>query len=158
MNGRICNKEEMELTNVLQTSLGKSLSSVILFGSRARGDGDEDSDWDLLVVANDLPSNPFRRRLLLKQRLPDEWRARVAFLIYTPDEFAHHVSSLLLGVAKDGVVLYDRNGLAARRLDYFRKELRHWGVVRERTCTGEVWRGMPSEVWNGSFAQVATAQ
>ncbi len=27
-----------------------SLENIILFGSRARGDFDEDSDWDVLII------------------------------------------------------------------------------------------------------------
>ena len=34
------------------------LRLVVLFGSRARGDWLEDSDYDILVVADDLPSDP----------------------------------------------------------------------------------------------------
>jgi uncharacterized protein len=34
----------------LQTSFGERLKKVILFGSRARGDADEDSDYDVLVL------------------------------------------------------------------------------------------------------------
>ncbi len=30
---------------------------IVLFGSRARGDGDEDSDYDLLVVKDDVKSH-----------------------------------------------------------------------------------------------------
>ena len=31
---------------------------IVLFGSRARGDGDEDSDYDLLVVKDEVKSRP----------------------------------------------------------------------------------------------------
>ena len=31
------------------------LVAVVLFGSRARGEGSETSDWDLLVIAEGLP-------------------------------------------------------------------------------------------------------
>jgi predicted nucleotidyltransferase len=34
----------------LQASFGERLKKVILFGSRARGDADEDSDYDVLVL------------------------------------------------------------------------------------------------------------
>ena len=146
-------REKTALAQALESALGDALSAGILFGSRARGDGGPNSDWDVLVVADGLPENPFHRRLFLKERLPAEWRGRVALLTYTRLEFVHHVSSLLLSVAEDGVILYDRDELATQRLCYLQKEMRRCGVVRERTPVGEVWRGMPSQVWHRLFAE-----
>ena len=39
----------------LRKKLGSHLKEVILFGSRARGDFSPDSDYDCLVVMDDLP-------------------------------------------------------------------------------------------------------
>ena len=52
---------------------GVSVSSIILFGSRARGDADELSDWDLLVVTKEELSREDRRDLshLLRKKLAD---------------------------------------------------------------------------------------
>lgn len=38
----------------LRARFGQRLREVVLFGSRARGDASEDSDVDVLVVADDL--------------------------------------------------------------------------------------------------------
>ena len=38
------------LKTQLQATFGERLKQVILFGSRARGDADEDSDYDVLVL------------------------------------------------------------------------------------------------------------
>jgi uncharacterized protein len=38
------------LKTQLQAAFGARLKKVILFGSRARGDADEDSDYDVLVL------------------------------------------------------------------------------------------------------------
>ncbi len=42
---------------------GVEVKRIILFGSRARGDYREDSDWDLLIVVRDSPSRDVIRRL-----------------------------------------------------------------------------------------------
>ena len=42
---------------------GVEVKSIILFGSRARGDYREGSDWDLLVVVRGSPSREAIRRL-----------------------------------------------------------------------------------------------
>jgi len=47
----------------LRLGLEEQLVSIILFGSRARGDASSDSDWDLLVIARDLLERAFPRRL-----------------------------------------------------------------------------------------------
>jgi len=42
---------------------GIEVKAVILFGSRARGDYREDSDWDLLIVVGGSPGREAIRRL-----------------------------------------------------------------------------------------------
>ncbi len=42
---------------------GVRVKSIILFGSRARGDYREDSDWDLLVIVSGSPDRRTIRRL-----------------------------------------------------------------------------------------------
>jgi len=41
--------------------------------------------------------------------LPVEWRGQVSLLSRTTSEFESHLSSLMLDIALDGIVLYDRN-------------------------------------------------
>jgi len=42
---------------------GVKVENIILFGSRARGDYREDSDWDLLIVVGGSPDRETIRRL-----------------------------------------------------------------------------------------------
>jgi predicted nucleotidyltransferase len=44
--------------------------AIILFGSRARGDADRFSDYDLLVVADDLPADYWQRLDVLWEDKP----------------------------------------------------------------------------------------
>jgi uncharacterized protein len=37
---------------------GQRLERVVLFGSRARGDADEESDYDVAVFLRDMPDRP----------------------------------------------------------------------------------------------------
>ncbi len=54
--------------------LGIRVEKVILFGSRARGEAREDSDWDILVIVSDRASDKslkmLRRSLYIKLDLP----------------------------------------------------------------------------------------
>lgn len=66
-------------------SLGESLQEIILFGSRARGDENPDSDFDMLVIADGEKDE------LKKQVREAEWvcmerfNALVSSIIYTPE-------------------------------------------------------------------------
>ncbi len=51
----------------LRQGLGERLVAIVLFGSRARGEAREDSDWDLLVIAKALPDDYLDRHFLLKR-------------------------------------------------------------------------------------------
>lgn len=58
---------------------------VILFGSRARGDAWEHSDWDVLLVAPEFRGIPFPERDAPLRRFL-RWH-RVDLFCYTPEEF-----------------------------------------------------------------------
>ncbi|MFQ3632367.1 nucleotidyltransferase domain-containing protein, partial [Roseiflexus sp.] len=42
------------------------MAAVTLFGSRARGEAAPESDWDLLVIAKNLPERVMKHHALLK--------------------------------------------------------------------------------------------
>ncbi len=54
--------------------LGVRVEKIILFGSRARGDHREESDWDILVIVSDNTSSQktkqLRRNLYMKLDIP----------------------------------------------------------------------------------------
>jgi len=80
---------------------------VIAFGSVARGEADEWSDLDLLIVAE--TSRPFFERFKDFVGLYDVW-PRLDLLIYTPDEFAQMLAEerpLIVQALADGVVLHE---------------------------------------------------
>lgn len=129
-----------DVAAALRRVLGDSLLALVVFGSRARGEATGASDWDLLVVARDLPENVFERHLRLKALLPSEWRGKVALLARTPAEIEYRLSSLMLDIALDGVVVYDPEGYAARRLAGLRKLIEKRGLHRERVGKDLIWR------------------
>ena len=71
----------------LREGLGDDLVAVVLFGSRARGEADESSDWDVLIIARSLPRRTLERAFLLKRLLPAEHRGEVSLLAKRPEEF-----------------------------------------------------------------------
>ena len=59
MEKTINNEELMKVVNLLKKDLsdhfGARIERIILYGSYARGDYNEDSDVDIMVLLNDLP-------------------------------------------------------------------------------------------------------
>ena len=81
----------------------RNLSKVVLFGSRARGDNSEESDYDFYVDAPEIRSLfdlgglyiDFEREL---QQDVD--------LVMVPDKYTRIKRSLMENIAQEGVVIY----------------------------------------------------
>jgi uncharacterized protein len=85
------------------------LLTIVLFGSQARGDERPESDHDLLVVIEGLPTDPLaRRRMVYTVLLPilTQLPGTINFVAKTPSEIAANLSPLLLDVCVDGICLY----------------------------------------------------
>jgi predicted nucleotidyltransferase len=81
---------------------------IILFGSRARGEGDEFSDYDVAVIK--ATDQPFLKRL--EEMVPYilDFDRAVEVLVYTPEEFeAMKESGLGWVIHQEGQVLYERS-------------------------------------------------
>jgi len=83
------------------------IQHLILFGSRARGDPEPESDYDLIVVSEDFDGVPF-----LKRPLPcyEEWDYAslsngADILCYTPAEYEQKLRGInvVATAAKEGV-------------------------------------------------------
>ncbi|MDQ6958808.1 MAG: nucleotidyltransferase domain-containing protein [Mariprofundaceae bacterium] len=106
--------DEALLRQMVETIVREvSPETIILFGSRARGDARPDSDVDLLVVETD-PFSPRRSRRKEAARLYMALRKLAIskdILLYSRDEFDHWKHSLnhVVGRAhREGRVLHGR--------------------------------------------------
>lgn len=144
---RVLHETPEHIVDAVRRRLGDQLVAVVLFGSRARGESREDSDWDLLLIAEGLPQGELERMQVLRQAL-SECRG-VTVLLKTPAEFERYLLPLYLDVALDGKILYDPRGYAAARLEAVRRLIQRAGLRRERTEAGDVWRWKrePSRPW-----------
>lgn len=139
-----------EVVEALYQGLGNNLVAIVLFGSRARGEATEVSDWDLLVLAHDLPASPLQRHIQLTTLLPVKWRGQAAILARTPTEFESHLSSLMLDLALDGIVLYDPEGYATQRLAALKQLIANRGLYREQVGRDLIWKWerFPGSNWS----------
>ena len=81
---------------------------AIVFGSYARGDADEHSDLDLIVVTD--TDRTFFDRYKNFGGLYDVWHKGIDLLIYTPEELAQMLSEhrAFIDIAlEEGVVIYE---------------------------------------------------
>jgi predicted nucleotidyltransferase len=99
----------------LLASFGERLVAVVLYGSRARGDFHDESDWDLLLLIEGLPESYF-------------------------DRYQLSLPALYLDIGLDGRVLYERGSYATERLEQIRQIIDRVGLYRERTPAGDMWR------------------
>ena len=102
---------QKELNGIISIIKKINPELIFLFGSRASGSRDEQSDIDLIIVA---PSNerPLERRMALRRMLVEyDRRIGLDLLVYTPDEFnmlAKEPSSFISFAIKSGIKIYDR--------------------------------------------------
>lgn len=82
---------------------------VILFGSQARGEGNRDSDVDLLVVLDEIDDKMDAAvaimGVLREVRVPND------IIVTTPEEIArrgHIINTVLRWALRDGRVMYER--------------------------------------------------
>ena len=89
----------------LERLYGERLVKVILFGSRARGDADPDSDIDVLVVLKGpvSPWEEIERTEYLVADLSLEHAEVLACVFISEKEFNEDRTPLLLNVRREGV-------------------------------------------------------
>jgi predicted nucleotidyltransferase len=96
-----------EIERIISSLILYNPERIILFGSAARGDTDEYSDIDLIVIKN--TDQRFVQRLInVTKYLPED--ATVDVLVYTPDEIEAMVEEgnpFILKALAEGIVLYE---------------------------------------------------
>jgi len=127
MDGR---KVAEEIAVVLHDTLGEHCRAVALFGSWARNRARDDSDIDLLLIADDLADDPFRRAV--QTRAPFARRLEpVSILARTPAEFEVDISPLHLDLAIDAIVLFESDRYLSRLLAVTRQRIKEAGLFRD---------------------------
>ena len=128
------------LVEALKAEFQDELTSVVLFGSFARGDWHGESDIDVLVVCHGLPRGPFERQRAFMRaaarvdHLAAELPAEGALWHWAPilktEAEASHRSPLFLDMTEDARLLYDRADFFAGVLRGLRERMRELGSRR----------------------------
>lgn len=107
----------------------KGVETVILFGSRAKGNHTENSDADLCLIADDLPKDMLGRRY----PAPSGYKFLSVFAFH-PDEFLTMLANanpFILDIVSYGKTVYD-NGFFEKAETSFHEVVKKFGLKRHQ--------------------------
>jgi predicted nucleotidyltransferase len=99
-----------EFVEACKKKLGENLVSIVLFGSRVKGYAKKDSDYDLLIIAKNLPDIKERLNLLEEEenKIWDKYKIKISSLLLEEEEIFSPVNPLLFGVLSGYKVLFGK--------------------------------------------------
>jgi len=134
------NRVLKDVLNKARQLLGDTLASVVLFGSRARGDSHPDSDLDLLIVAQSLPDEAGRRELALDiAEVGFDYGLPVQVILASVEETEGAVNTgapLMFEIHDAHRVFYDKDDFFRNLVNDFAGLLETWQV---RKIKDRVW-------------------
>ncbi len=95
----------IQFKNAIHHIFGERVDKIVLYGSRARGDFSEDSDFDFLVVLNDETLPAAKESNQIADFVYDLWEhtyLRIHCLPMTAQKFYNAKTPLLYWVRKEG--------------------------------------------------------
>jgi len=96
-----------ELREALAAHYGERLSKLVLFGSQARGDAEEDSDIDVLVVLKGEVNQARERRATLESTADICLKHSVVIqrVVVSDTRYASGDDSFMRNITREGLVL-----------------------------------------------------
>lgn len=138
-----------KLVTCYKEYMGDHLISIVLFGSRARGDAKETSDYDLFIIAEELPPKPFKRVLFIRSPLKGQFEEKFCIIAKTPEEVLSDFPPLFLNLGLDGIILFDRNDFFKNLQEKIRSIIRQARLLRKKD-NGDFyweWQSPPKKGW-----------
>ena len=138
-----------KIVNCYKDYLSNHLVSIVLFGSHARGDVKETSDFDLFVIAEELPVKVFQRILFIRKPLKGQFAERICIIAKTPEEVLKNLPSLFLDLGLDGIILFDKDNFFKNLQIKIREIIQQAGLQRKKV-NGEFyweWQTPPLKGW-----------
>jgi predicted nucleotidyltransferase len=135
------------LVQTLLKAFGERLLTVVLFGSRARGEANQTSDFDVLLVIENLPTKTLERLKQVRRALMDI-PERTNAIAKTPEEIDENLTPLLLEVCVDGKCLHGSDYFEPYRQKAL-AALQESGLKRKRVGREWYWQfeRIPKKNW-----------
>ncbi len=95
------------IRTALRSAYGERLERVVLYGSRARGDASEDSDYDVAVFIERIGSNweEFNKLADIELTILEDTGSAVHTMPYPAGIWAHPSAPLMYEIRRDGMDL-----------------------------------------------------
>lgn len=127
-----------DITSALRSTFRDKLLGVAFFGSLARGEAEKWSDIDLFVLLRDMHWNRDRKNVVYLAIDDIRRKYHVDTTVVERDiSEVRDVDRLLIDLAADGIVLYDRDGVMVDLLSKIRTSIERAGLVRYKTEDGK---------------------
>lgn len=96
-----------EFRQELEKFYGKRLVKLILFGSQARGNANEDSDIDIMVVLKGpiSPGDEVIRMADIATQLDLKYNTFISLIPIADEDFVHRQTPLMDNIRREGIVL-----------------------------------------------------
>ncbi len=136
------------LKEELGNCLGENLTSIVLYGSYARGQTTVDSDVDILIIAEGLPHSSLERQAIFTKILNEleiplrkglhqtGWFPYISAILKTPQE-ADRISRIYFDMIDEAKIIFDKDGFFRSLLRKVEKKLKELGA--KRIQVGEMW-------------------
>lgn len=87
-----------------------NLISIVLFGSRVKNLARKDSDYDILIIAKNLPDIKERFDLIsdLESKIFEKYAIKISSILVEPEEIFEPINPLLFGILTGYKVLFGR--------------------------------------------------
>ncbi|MFA6471803.1 MAG: nucleotidyltransferase domain-containing protein [Candidatus Latescibacterota bacterium] len=96
----------LEYSQKVRSALGVRVRDIILFGSRARGNNTEWSDYDMLLVVDKRDNSLLDTVVTIEVGILDKYERLVGSIVYEQSEWDRKKQSPLgMNIGKDGVQL-----------------------------------------------------
>lgn len=93
-----------EFKDEIRLLVGSNLKRVLLFGSYARGDAEEGSDIDLLLIFESEVSSDTRQKIrAFSNSLSLKYDVVISEFLFTEKDFQKYKTPFLLNVKKEGI-------------------------------------------------------
>ncbi len=137
-----------KIVQVFKDYLGENLISVILFGSQARSESTETSDYDLFIIANNLPKGALERSRFIHKPIYENELGSLSIIAKTPAEFEKDVASLYLDLSVDGIILFDKDFIQPK-LAKLKKIIKTSGLnrIKDNSEYHWEWKKYPKREW-----------
>lgn len=143
-----------KLVDSLSQYFGENLIAVLFFGSRARGEAKATSDYDIFLVAKELPKRPLERQSFLRKAVAFKFDKRISIHAKTQDEFERGFPPLYLDLGVDGQILFDTNDYMKTKLKRIQEIIKEAGLFRVKRHGYHAWewKKQPGPRWSVTWS------